>query len=583
MIETSQPQPANMPWEPAPPTRPLPLPALAPFPTFSRAVPTQNVDLALGRHQLLEIAIDHSWTFESLPPEAVAALRAGVLEPQRLAVERGKGSAISLASLLLQVGDIAGARKALEHAPSLDYWSEHMHAMCFWQAGDIKAAEDLFRSLSGRFPQDPRPLHALGKLLSEQRRFADAVMLLRAANEQDPESAPLLNDLGAVLIAVGKHREALQSCRRALRLAPSYALALANSGVAHYQLGHKAKAVNYFHRALVSDPHCVVAVHNLAECLLERGDWDATGDLLRRYIKRGHKDARAHELLAWAYLSANRLRDAQEVLESDLRLHQEPGLLNNLATVYAKLRDFSRAQAAFQTAIMLEPENSQIRANFAHFLATFNAWPRVAEILRACDVVDVPDRAALLAQALFETNSIDDAVRVLRDAQVRFGELRFDLMLGHALASRLGRPEDAIEVYRKALQTHTDERLLNNLGYALILAERFDEAREVLDPAYMRQHDKSDATALYLTASYGLLKIRQGHYNEGIALYREAYGRARGVIKQRLKQKIQVEEGTHYVHLGNIKKARPLLRAAVGGPDVEFRMEAERLLGTTLD
>lgn len=582
MIESTQPQPATMPWETAAPIRPLPLPALSPLAQPGRA---RSVGVTIERNHRLEIALDYRLEFEDLPPEIVAMLQTHILGPQHDAVVRGVGSPVSLASMLLQCGDIDGARKALEHATSGDYMTEHMRAMCFWQSGDLANAEEILRTLSARHPLDHRPLHSLGTLFAEQNRFDDAIVVLRAACKLEPESPVLLNDLGAILIAANRHRDALQVLRLALRLSPRYALALANSGVAHYELQQRTKAADYFKRALAVDARCEVAVHNFAECLLGRKDWDRAAELLRAHLEVSPRDARAHELLAWAYLSSSRLRDALRVLESGLLLRaREPSLLNNLATVYSMLREDSRAQMAFQRAMLLAPDNAQIRANYAHFLGTHNKWEAIVKVLRVRDLDGVSNRASLLAQALLMTNAVEEAIQVLRAARSQFpGELRFALMLGHALASRVGRPNDAVEVYREALTVFDDDLLLNNLGYALILAERCEEAAEVLPPVFQRRRDGADTTSLCVIASYGLLQIRQGRYGDGIALYREALNRASGAFKQRIRQKIYVEEGRHQLELGNLTKAKAALNNARNGLDPEFRSQAEQLLARTLD
>ena len=106
----------------------------------------ERVDITLGRPQMLEIAMERSWEFATSPPETVAALRVGILQPQEAAVARGRGSAISLAALLLQCGDIEGARGALDKAVPQEYWTEHMRAVSFWQAGELSIAEVSVRS-----------------------------------------------------------------------------------------------------------------------------------------------------------------------------------------------------------------------------------------------------------------------------------------------------------------------------------------------------------------------------------------------------------------------------------------------------
>jgi Flp pilus assembly protein TadD len=582
MIETATLQPAQMPWEPAAPTtEPDLAPALSPSPAPSAR--SEKRVFNISRRGFLEVGVNEHALLNALPLDPEDVLRTGILNPQQTAAQRGAASPISTASLLLQCGHIDEAKSMLATLARDDYWTEYMLAMCHWRAGELSIAEELLRTVAAKNPGDSRPLHALGKVLADQERFKEAVVVLRDAHHDEDDAPALLNDLAAVLITTGEFREALRTLRAALRIEPTYALALANSGVAHQKLDHSNKAIDFFHRALAVDDRCLPAVHNLAEILLTQSKWSDAVELLQPYVERVPEDARAHDLLAWAHISLNRWRDAQRVLEYALSLRNvaDASLLNNLATVYSSVRD-PRAQAAFQKAIALEPNNSQIRANYAHFLANQGDWRIVRGILRVQDVDGVSNRAALLASSMLVTLDYEEAVTFLRDAIEHFDELRFYQMLGHTLASCLGRPEEAADVYKRALQRFDDDMLRNNLGYALILAGRLEEARLTLEPIFQRRHGSSDITSICVIASYGLLQIRLGEFEGGISLYRDAYHRG-GPMKRRILQKIQVEEGRHLLDRGNITKAQRILRAAKDGPDPEFRAQALSLQSIALN
>ena len=73
--------------------------------------------------------------------------------------------------------------------------------------------------------------------------------------------------------------------------------------------------------------------------------------------------------------------------------------------------------------------------------------------------------------------------------------------------------------------------------------------------------------------------IREGKYGEGMACYQKARASAAGDLGERLRQKMLVEEGRHFLEQGKRERAMKKLREALRLPDEEFQEEARRLSG----
>jgi Flp pilus assembly protein TadD len=75
--------------------------------------------------------------------------------------------------------------------------------------------EAQFRKLAADHPASPMVHFSLGKLLLDERRYAEAVESLQAAVSLQPEYAAALVSLGDALIGAGRRDEARQMLERA--------------------------------------------------------------------------------------------------------------------------------------------------------------------------------------------------------------------------------------------------------------------------------------------------------------------------------------------------------------------------------
>jgi predicted TPR repeat methyltransferase len=154
------------------------------------------------------------------------------------------------------------------------------------RAGDHAAAEAGYRLHLKEFPQDASALHFFGLLRTHQGRNEEAVKLMVAALEIDPEYVDAWSNLG---IAYFKERdlERAEFCsRKAIEISPNFANAWANLGMTLRARNAGEEALVAWGRALDLQPgmrniaisygHLLYRLNRLTEALEFYGRWQAS-------------------------------------------------------------------------------------------------------------------------------------------------------------------------------------------------------------------------------------------------------------------------------------------------------------------
>lgn len=225
-----------------------------------------------------------------------------------------------------------------------------------------------------------------GELPLAQRAFEQAVAL-------DPAGAEPLAYLGHVLDLAGRTDAAHQALAQALALDPESALAYYFLGLHERQVGNLARAQEALWQALLRDPENAALRAAMAETFEAQGDYPSAEDWYRGavevapddaefhlvlahfyvdhlyHVEQGGipaaeaalalapGDARAHDLLGWAYHLAGRPADARRALDAALAL--DPSLVSahyHLGSLYVTLGEVGLAQRHLQRAADLDTE-----------------------------------------------------------------------------------------------------------------------------------------------------------------------------------------------------------------------------------
>jgi serine/threonine-protein kinase len=294
-------------------------------------------------------------------------------------------------------------RKAIELAP--DYVDAHVNlANALWAQGQLaEAAAEVREAL--RLRRDDPDVHSdLGAVLNDQGRHTEAEAECRKALALRPNHARAHNILAVALNGQGKPVEAEAECREALCLQRDFPEAHYNLGNALRDEGKLNEATAAYRAALRLRPDYPQAHCNLGHVLKQRGLLLQAVNELRRGHELGSRRP------GWRYPSGEWVRDAERLVELDLRLPEvlsgetrpkdvaETVNLANLCGAYKRL--YVSAVRFYRDAFTADPKLAE-DLRFGH---RYNA--ACAAALAGCgrgeDALKLsePERARLRQQAL---------------------------------------------------------------------------------------------------------------------------------------------------------------------------------------
>ena len=142
-------------------------------------------------------------------------------------------------------------------------------AMATYLNGDVPTAERILRGILAKEPKNNMASLYLGLILSDQKRFNEAISLLSSSTKQIQglEARMVYLYLGKDYLAVGQPRLAAQYLGNAEVLDPGNPVVYYTLGQAYEKLNNFKKAVSYYEKALKLSPNYVepdMALKNLA-------------------------------------------------------------------------------------------------------------------------------------------------------------------------------------------------------------------------------------------------------------------------------------------------------------------------------
>jgi tetratricopeptide (TPR) repeat protein len=269
----------------------------------------------------------------------------------------------------------------------------------------------------------------------------------------------------------------------ALKSSPGSAEALHVAGLVRRAQGRNEEALDLYRRSLAINPAQPAAQHNLGVLLRAMGKLDEAIAPLREAVRLKSNYADAHLSLGLVLHDLGRFAEAEKCYRQVLRL--QPGYLLAQQSLGAVLNDQEK--------------------------------PKEAETIlrRALDVARDPRQIAALelnlGVSMQKQQQHDDALRLFDSAQGRVPDMRtVDYNRANSLQAK-GKPEEALESYRRAIQrdpldtyAHYD---LNQLLYRL-----------ADDVNFLRSYD--EAAALF--PEQGLLPMNKASFLLQIGRYEEA-------------------------------------------------------------
>jgi tetratricopeptide (TPR) repeat protein len=308
----------------------------------------------------------------------------------------------------------------------------------------------------------------------------------------------------------------------------------------------------------------------IVQILLQQHMPDEAIGYLEEYLRgENAKDSQGKEFLARAYLQMRRYVAARSQLkeilgalqdDEDRTARERSRLLNNIAVCHASGGERQRAVELLEAAVRMCPTcNVTPYWNLSRIHLQLGENGKALEVLAASKRNFPEDQETrLLRAAAFEMLDLHEQslqeleeLGALKDA----GPAAYAALGGQLvdLRSDFGR---GIAVLKEGHgKFPRDPVLINNLAYALLMKGDVVEARRILELAPR----KKERWSVFLAATWGLLRLKEGDVPGGANLYREAEELASRVGNKRLacavRQKMHLELARLYLERKNYEGA----------------------------
>ena len=226
-------------------------------------------------------------------------------------------------------------------------------------------AEQTFRRMlqyKAKFPkQFARPYYYLARCATQTGRYQEAISWYRQALQRQPREKVYYNNMGYAYAQLKRYGEAIAAYQEALSLAPTYARAQVNLGDAALHLRDFALARETFEGLLRQHPQHFAGRFGLCQTYVGLEDFTLAETHCQQAARLQPRSSLNLEYLAYVLLRLNRPKEALPWAQRAVDLSpQWVRGYHTLGDIYAALGETTRAQATYQAAMEINPEDHQV-------------------------------------------------------------------------------------------------------------------------------------------------------------------------------------------------------------------------------
>jgi tetratricopeptide (TPR) repeat protein len=368
--------------------------------------------------------------------------------------------------------------------PSPGYDPELSAGARHHEAGRFREAEQLYRRVLQRDPNNAEALNLLGVLAAQSGHARDAKDLLAKAVAIDGTNPEFHYNLGLVYQGTGDRDEAIKSYRQAAEIRPEYGDAWLNLSGLLLNKGDAEDAELCGRHAVRINPANPVGHHNLGAALLVRQAHREAEQCFREALRLKPDYAEAWNSLGVAQSAQGSLHDATESFRRALALRPDYAEAHNsLGFALLEQDQLDEAVAAVRRALAAKPELVQARINLAVIMVE---QEKLEDALQLYDAVlrSQPANAAALAgkaSVLDRQGRRDEAAKIVLPFADTGSLPHAMISLYGKLARDAGRREEAISllegIERSGAAAANAQRSLHfTLGHLLDDLGHYDQA-----------------------------------------------------------------------------------------------------------
>jgi len=284
--------------------------------------------------------------------EALASINTGIRH------QESAGLRMLQAQLLIKNGEFAAARVSLlrmqKLLPDSDTAVLMLSALAA-QMNDKEQAEKLLREFLADHPEDMSISHALAKLLIQQKRLAEAILVYRDAVTHVGSRTETLRPLGMLYFQHKDYEQAAQTFRTLLELQPDDGnrFYLAASLEA---LGRHNEAKKLYEKISPGSEMHTQAQIRLAAIELQNDNLNQAETRMLAILKEKPLQFDAHLLLSTIRLNRKQYRQMLDETEPLLRLKKlPPQLLFNRAVAFEHVKNYAQIEITLNRLLTHSP------------------------------------------------------------------------------------------------------------------------------------------------------------------------------------------------------------------------------------
>lgn len=249
---------------------------------------------------------------------------------------------------------------------------------------------DLFHHLDKAlaFPaQDPAVLRDLGSMLTEQRKYTQALELYKNAMERNVADKDLLHHSIQLADQLHLPEDVIRFAEKLKQVDPGQSVAI-YLGKVYYASSDYGKAIPYLHQAATEDPQSAEPPYLLAKSYADMMNFKGAIVYFRKALELDPKQPHWLYELGLSYYAihddAHALQYIQEAAQAGYR--QDNDFLENLAIAYLNLSQFEPGIRLLKEALERRPSdfnllNMLAEAHYdqAKFTEAIDYWDRILE------------------------------------------------------------------------------------------------------------------------------------------------------------------------------------------------------------
>ena len=249
------------------------------------------------------------------------------------------------------------------------------------QAGNHEKAAENFRFGLPLDVDEPRNHLRLADLLSEAKKYDEAIATLNSARKKFPDLPYITYGIALAQGQAERHTDALATFAEAQKEAEEHSEEMLgyqfffHYGAAAEQAGQFERAAELLKRSIELEPTVPIAYNYLGYMWADRGEnLEEAGKLIKKAVEMEPENGAYLDSLGWYFYKTG---DAESALKELLHAQQsivremnkeDPTVLDHIADAYAKLGKIPEALGYWQKALAVEQEDLKLRARITEKL-----------------------------------------------------------------------------------------------------------------------------------------------------------------------------------------------------------------------